>query len=61
MSDTKTLYKADFVAWSKEQAEGLHSAARGVSNQKLDWENLAEQVLGDWFPETSNWPRSEAE
>ena len=44
MSDVKTLYKEDFVAWSKEQAEALRSAARGSSNQKLDWENLAEEI-----------------
>ena len=39
-----TLYKTDFVAWSKEQAEALRSAARGGSNRKLDWENLAEEI-----------------
>ncbi len=44
MSEVKTLYKEDFVAWSKEQAEALRSAARGGSNQKLDWENLAEEI-----------------
>jgi hypothetical protein len=44
MSDVRTLYKQDFVAWSKEQAEALRSAARGGSNQKLDWENLAEEI-----------------
>src|SRR5579872_4803878 len=44
MSDVKTLYKEDFVAWSKEQAEALRSAARDRSNQKLDWENLAEEI-----------------
>jgi len=44
MSDVKTLYKEDFVAWSKEQAEALRSAARDGSNQKLDWENLAEEI-----------------
>jgi hypothetical protein len=44
MSEAKTIYKEDFVAWSKEQAEALRSAARGGSNQKLDWENLAEEI-----------------
>jgi hypothetical protein len=44
MSDVKTLYHEDFAAWSKEQAEALRSAARGGSNQKLDWENLAEEI-----------------
>jgi hypothetical protein len=44
MSGEKTLYKEDFLAWSKEQAAALRSAARGGSNQKLDWENLAEEI-----------------
>jgi hypothetical protein len=44
MSDTKTLYDTDFLAWSKEQAEALRSVARGGSNQALDWENLAEEI-----------------
>ena len=44
MSDTKTLYDTDFLAWSKEQAEALRSAAHSGSNQKLDWENLAEEI-----------------
>jgi hypothetical protein len=44
MSEAKTLYREDFVAWSKEQAEALRSAAHGPSNQKLDWENLAEEI-----------------
>ena len=46
MSEVKTLYNEDFVAWSKEQAQALRSAARGGSNQKLDWENLAEEIEG---------------
>ena len=41
---TKTLYDEDFVAWSKQQAEALRAAARGGSNQQLDWENLAEEI-----------------
>jgi hypothetical protein len=44
MSDIKTLYDEDFFAWTKEQAEVLRSAARGGSNRKLDWENLAEEI-----------------
>jgi len=44
MSDAKTLYDADFVAWSKQQAEALRSAARSGSNQQLDWANLAEEI-----------------
>lgn len=51
MSDIKTLYDEDVFAWSKEQAEALRSAARGGSNrggsnQRLDWENLAEEIEG---------------
>jgi hypothetical protein len=44
MPDVKTLYDEDFVAWSEEQAEALRATARGGTNQKLDWENLAEEI-----------------
>jgi len=44
MPEAKTLYDIDFLAWSKEQAEALRSAAREGSNRKLDWENLAEEI-----------------
>ncbi|HEX3954317.1 MAG TPA: DUF29 domain-containing protein [Stellaceae bacterium] len=44
MSDLKTLYEADFLAWTKNQAEALRAAARHGSNQQLDWENLAEEI-----------------
>jgi len=44
MSDTKTLYEADFFAWAKQQAEALRVAARAGSNRQLDWENLAEEI-----------------
>jgi len=44
MSETRALYDTDFLAWSKEQAEGLRTLARGGSNQALDWENLAEEI-----------------
>lgn len=46
MSYAKTLHDKDFVAWSKEQADALRAAVRSGSNQKLDWENLAEEVGG---------------
>lgn len=44
MTDLKTLYDADFFAWSKRQAEALRAAGRIGSNQQLDWENLAEEI-----------------
>lgn len=44
MPDVKTLYDEDFVAWSKQQAEALRTAAATNSNQLLDWENLAEEI-----------------
>ena len=44
MTDVKTLYKEDTVAWSEQQAAALRAAARGGSNQPLDWENLAEEI-----------------
>ena len=44
MPDVKRLYDEDFVAWSKEQAEALRAEARSGSNQKIDWENLAEEI-----------------
>jgi hypothetical protein len=46
MPDVKTLYDEDFVAWSRQQAEALRSAARTGSNHLLDWENLAEEIEG---------------
>ena len=46
MPDVKTLYDDDFVAWSEQQAEALRAAARGGTNQQLDWENLAEEIEG---------------
>jgi Domain of unknown function DUF29 len=46
MADSSTLYEKDFVAWSQQQAEALRAAARGGSNQQLDWENLAEEIEG---------------
>jgi Domain of unknown function DUF29 len=44
MAELRSLYNQDFVAWSKQQAEALRSAARVRSNQSLDWENLAEEI-----------------
>jgi hypothetical protein len=44
VSDAQALYDEDFVAWSKDQAEALRAEARAGSNQKLDWENLAEEI-----------------
>jgi hypothetical protein len=44
MSNAETHYRSDFVLWSKEQAAALRAAARGGSNQNLDWENLAEEI-----------------
>src|SRR5580704_17194309 len=44
MSDVKSLYDEDFLAWSKEQAEALRAEAGTGSNQKLDWETLAEEI-----------------
>jgi hypothetical protein len=44
MTDLKTLYEEDTVAWAENQAAALRSAARGRSNQALDWENLAEEI-----------------
>jgi hypothetical protein len=44
MTETVTLYDEDFVAWSKQQAAALRVAARGGSNQPIDWENVAEEI-----------------
>jgi hypothetical protein len=44
MSDVKALYDEDFVLWSKQQAEALRAAARGGTNQPIDWENVAEEI-----------------
>ena len=44
MTEPKTLYDEDFVAWAEQQAAALRAAARGGSNQQLDWENLAEEI-----------------
>jgi len=44
MSEIATLYDKDFVLWSEQQAEALRAAARGASNQPIDWENVAEEI-----------------
>ena len=44
MTDLKTLYETDTVAWSEHQAAALRAGARGGSNQLLDWDNLAEEI-----------------
>jgi hypothetical protein len=44
MTDLESLYEQDTVAWSEHQAAALRAAARGDSNQPLDWENLAEEI-----------------
>lgn len=46
MSDPKTLYDEDFVAWTKRQVKALRAAAQSHTNQPLDWENLAEEIEG---------------
>jgi hypothetical protein len=44
MTDPKQLHDEDFALWSKQQADALRAAARGGSNQPIDWENLAEEI-----------------
>ncbi|HLY47320.1 MAG TPA: DUF29 domain-containing protein [Stellaceae bacterium] len=44
MSDVTSLYDEDFFLWSKAQADALRSAARGATNQPIDWDNLAEEI-----------------
>ena len=43
VSEGKSLYDEDFVAWTEQQAASLRAAAHGT-NQPLDWENLAEEI-----------------
>ena len=44
MIDATTLYEEDTAAWAEQQATALRAAARGGSNQLLDWEHLAEEI-----------------
>lgn len=46
MTALKTLYDRDFAVWAEQQARALRAAARGASNQQLDWERLAEEIEG---------------
>jgi hypothetical protein len=46
MPDIKTLYDEDFLAWSQQQVEALRETARAGTNQRLDYENLAEEIEG---------------
>jgi hypothetical protein len=46
MSNAKSLYDEDFFLWSREQAEALRAAAQGVTNQSIDWDNVAEEIEG---------------
>lgn len=41
-----TLYRDDFYAWTKEQADRLRRARDAGSNLDLDWANLIEEVEG---------------
>ncbi|MBV8738054.1 MAG: DUF29 family protein [Alphaproteobacteria bacterium] len=44
MADPKSLYNNDTAAWAEQQAAALRAAARGDSNQFVNWENLAEEI-----------------
>ncbi len=44
MTDAKSIYDRDFVAWTEQQATALREAARTGTNLDLDWENLAEEI-----------------
>jgi hypothetical protein len=44
VAEPKTLYENDTAAWAEQQSTALRAAARGGSNQLLDWENLAEEI-----------------
>lgn len=39
---SETLYEADFLLWTREQAERLRARQQGAN--ALDWENLAEEI-----------------
>ncbi|MGD9510560.1 MAG: DUF29 domain-containing protein [Geminicoccaceae bacterium] len=39
-----TLYRDDFVSWTREQAESLRRARDAGSNLPLDWANLIEEI-----------------
>jgi len=44
MTELKSLYDTDFLAWSEQQAEALRAAMRNDSNQRLDLGNLTEEI-----------------
>ncbi len=39
-----TLYDADIVLWSEQQAEKLRRIARGEQPNEVDWENIVEEI-----------------
>jgi hypothetical protein len=44
MAELESLYDKDFLAWSKQQAEALRTVSGSSLNQRLDMENLAEEI-----------------
>ena len=44
MGIQSTLYEADFVAWTEEQAAALRHAAETRANLPVDWLNVAEEL-----------------
>ena len=55
MSDSKTLYDEDIVAWAEQQEHGEIDAIDANSLRRSRYS--LEQVLGNWFPEEP--PRTE--
>src|SRR5919202_975287 len=41
-----TGYETDLVLWSEEQAKALREAARTMSNARIDFANVAEEIEG---------------
>ncbi len=39
-----TLYDADIVLWSEQQADRLRRIARGEQPNDVDWENIVEEI-----------------
>jgi hypothetical protein len=39
-----TLYRDDVYAWSKQQAEALREIARRDTSNRVDWENVIEEI-----------------
>ena len=44
MGIQSTLYEADFVAWTEQQAAALRHAAETRANLPVDWLNVAEEL-----------------